>query len=367
MRVRVWVVVALAVTAGCGGVTSDAETAGTVPPQLAGTPSATPSPTATPVGASVPGVSATGVDANRLSAVHDRQLRVRSRTVRRVAVVRDANGTLVGRNTAVIRATSEREETVRVRGTTAGTDPASVGLSAAWIDYWTNGTAAASKRTVNGSVTYQYQGGPLPPGSGADTTGLSLVAFAFGVVDDPRVERGDDGTIRLTARRNTSDELRDVRLRATLTTEGIVRELRIAYNRTMDGRELRVVRRFAVSDLGTTIVRSPSWLSAARNASDDTGPSGDPNETDAATTEPTTTAPNASTRTRGGKSKPDETALAPVGAARGSVAVAWKAQSVAVAWKAQSVAVAWKAQSVAVARADGGGATVRLNSAGGEG
>lgn len=277
------VVVLLVVTAGCGGsLGGNADEAGepTVNPALQGTPTptATPSPTPTPSFAETlpSGISRDAVDPEALADRHRRVLRRSSRTVVRTTTVTDPNGTVVGRTRTTIAAASNRDDDVLLEAVGSGTDPAAFGLPEGGYDFWTDGTAAASRRTLpNGTVRYNYRSGTLPPGPRADTTGVNLVASATRRVSDVTVtpvETGSDGRtaslLRLRGRvaDPPSDAVENASLVASVTGEGVVQTLRVRYTLVRDDRRYRVVRELVVSDLGQTVVSRPAWVDDARAA-----------------------------------------------------------------------------------------------------
>ena len=270
MERRLLVLFALVLAAGCGTApTGETET---LAPQLRGTVSPTGTVTPATTTSLPPGVSVTGesvtVASDRLAGTHRRLLRRDSRTVRRETVIRAANGTVIGRNTAIVRATRETVGEVRVRVLTSGTNPTAVGLSPARIELWTNGSAAASRRTVGDETTYTYQGPPIPPGPATDTTGHRLVSVAFDLVNVTAFDRLSEGLYRVTGRTARSSVGRNVSLVALLTADGVVQRLRLSYVRVTDGQRRRVVRRLYVTNRGETTVQRPSWLALARNASE---------------------------------------------------------------------------------------------------
>ena len=266
--VRVGCLVCLLVIAGCSAPTS--EETRTVDPALEGTPSPTP--------VVPPGIGTEAVDAGRLADAHQRLLRTQSRTVRRATTVRDTNGTLLGRNTAFVRA---NRESVRIVGETAGQAPATVGLSATEIDFWTNGTVVASRQTSDNATRYGYRGPPLPPGPLADTTGHSLVEAAFSAVQTTTVQQLAGDRVRIRGSAGRADARRNVSLVATVTGTGVVEQLRVSYTRLEENRTLRVVRTLRVSGVEATTVPKPDWLATAQNATmDDNETTGEPTATD---------------------------------------------------------------------------------------
>ncbi|MEZ3114851.1 hypothetical protein RYH80_02820 [Halobaculum sp. MBLA0147] len=303
------VVVILVVTAGCAGVLGgeggdgDAET---VNPALQGTPTptATPSPTPTPSFAETlpSGISRDAVDPEALADRHRRVLRRTSRTVVRITTVTGPNGTVVGRTRTTIAAASDRAGDVLLEGSGGGTDPVAFGLPTGEYGFWTDGTAAASRRTLpNGTVRYSYRSGTLPPGPRADTTGVNLVASATRRVSDVTVtpvETGSDGRtaslLRLRGRvaDPPSEAVENASLVASVTGEGVVQTLRVRYTLVRDGRRYRVVRELVVSDLGQTVVSRPAWVADAQAAERDEGA-----ETATPTATATTTATPSGTAT----------------------------------------------------------------------
>lgn len=266
-------VVLLVVAAGCAGLGgSGGDGARTVADRLEGTPTrttpataATPatgtSPTDAPLPPGVTPDAADEVDERALSVAHYRALRNRSVTMREQQVVTAANGTVLGWYTVTARTNGSRQRYELANG---GANPDAVGMVEWENAYWTNGSATVRRQTLaNGSAeTTVRDGGP---------------ASAFGTAESVRsgrfaVETTLSGTelayVGAEARNGTPLHLLagtadDSRLTLRVTPDGVVRSFVYRTDARTNGTRVTVLRRFRVSDVGTTTVGRPAWAANA--------------------------------------------------------------------------------------------------------
>lgn len=259
----------LAVTAGCAAVfgppstpTPAADSTATADGSRAGESTSTPT---LRVSGPPPGLGAAGVeDAEALAEAHAAALRNRSFAMRRLVLVRDADGSRIGRERAAARVSSGGDRYSyewSVEGV-VGRD-----LAGRQRRTWSNRSVTYVATTWGASTSYRrYETAtgrsPLPT-----IVGAAVVREAFGLVDTrvTDVERSG-GTVRyeLSATGGPHEHPgRNVSLRATVEASGLVRSLTLRYWSDANGGEVRVVRRLRIGGLGETTVPRPAWVDRA--------------------------------------------------------------------------------------------------------
>lgn len=261
MRDRRLVVVTLCLAtalAGCGGLGADQRERSTLSPA--------PVPTETPVG-----LSADGIDADALAATHESVLLGTNYTVR-VTERFVANGTVRREATRRRRVAvgaraysiARTERTDQFPSTAIGSD----------IGYWFSGNATYERIGRGDSARYRrYPGGP--PGPLLDPTshvGIAQIVGAF----ELRPSGETDGSRRFASTElvtpatvptpNFVGTPRNASLTVRVAPAGYVRSYRLRYEANTsatDGR-IRVRRDVAFSNVGTTTVTAPEWVTAAR-------------------------------------------------------------------------------------------------------
>ena len=265
--------VCLVLLAGCNGLgAADA-------PSAQPTASAPTTATTTSIFEFPPGVTADGVaEPFTLANAHADALADTSYTVRETRSLRYANGTLRSREVETNRMVAERgvyRYDLVVRGTVeqfyGGTEGA--------LTYYANGSAVARKTVVgNGNTAYGMEYGPsgdlLDPARvyhGTPRNAERIGALLSTV--KASVEAGENGTVRiratelsggtLTVDGTTVSNVSNVEFRATVAPSGLVREYRLRFEGTVDGRRVTGLEHVRYSDVGSTTVEEPDWLENA--------------------------------------------------------------------------------------------------------
>jgi hypothetical protein len=264
---RVWVLPTLAaavVLAGCSaGIGTDATATRSV------TPAPVPGDATPAVEGVTPGVSPDGVEnASSLEAAHRRELSGVSFTERTVTTVRDANGTVIGQRTLVVRRDAEAfrlrfglEGDLRV-----GFEP----RQAVAVDVWSDGETVVQSITArDGSVRREpapntfYSRFAIP---GVEPYARTLERASFRRVDR-RVENGtvlyvfeadgvdSIGTFGLLETTSTGNAT----LRAVVGEDGVTRLVVVTFPARHGGRSATVEHVFEVTAIGTTTVPRPPW------------------------------------------------------------------------------------------------------------
>jgi len=251
----------LVVLAGCAGGVGDTDGGDdgrTVNPALAGSPT----PATTPPGGFPAGVDADGVAADRVVDAHRSALSNGSWTVTLSRTVRGPNGT-VERSNVTVRVDGERSLYAfeRVRG-----DDRLRSVR------WTDGSASASRR-VDWEGTVTLAGRPDDGGvrRGLDPTGGAWLRAAF--LDTSPVYAGTEtteaGAVAVVeaeegrVERSGLPDRRDVRLRARIGADGVVRSLLLRYETFLGTDRGSVRAAVRTLDRGSTTVPRPDWVDRA--------------------------------------------------------------------------------------------------------
>ncbi len=291
MRPRVVLgVVCLLVLAGCGGAWPvDGPVSGGV--DGGATSTVTPAPIPEEEPEVPPGVSRRGVvDAERLAGAHEAAIANASYTVRSNRTVAYANGSL--RSSLVVEVALARNRTFLATAATAGpAAPVFLGVPPARATFWSNGSVYVRRLTADGETTHnQYDPGQqfagnwrywtrtVPFGGRSGRPG-SFYAGTFGAVPTRVAGRETAGNVSLVRLAGggtrgpvegtpldgggSLDAVRNVSLRATVDTRGVVRSLALEYDATVDGRPVHVHWTVRYRAIGETTVRRPPWFDRA--------------------------------------------------------------------------------------------------------
>lgn len=259
-------VACLLVLAGCSGVPVDGRD--TSP---AGT--ATPAPVPTddlPPGQIAPGVSPGGIeDPEALRAAHEAVLRNRSYRWSTGTVHRSENRTVLFRSTFDLRV-DPANDTYLVTRVREGVGPRRDGTDATWA----NATSVFERRVVEGDVTYDRHDRPDRRGA---AHGVGIVSLLAEVDPDVIGKRQANGTTEyVLVSRNVTRSIGagavdaapagPGRLVAVVTSEGLVRSVRLTRVVARDGTEVTVHANTTVTRIDDTTVERPDWVAAAANA-----------------------------------------------------------------------------------------------------
>lgn len=248
---------ALVVLAGCAGF-------GGSDPSIEESVTAAPVPTD---GAEFPpGISARGVVVEVVTETHERRLNETNYTFLSQQRVVGANGTMW--------VTNRTEKVANDRGTYSGRIDHRViefplGRFAAPIEYWGNESVYASRRILSERTSF-YGWSRIDESERFTSFPLierTLAATRLSVVDRP------DGVALVGSSLRDPDRLpsppylrnpRNVSLTVRITDEGAITNWRLAYDATLVNETVRVTRAARLSDVGSTTVRRPDWVDAAR-------------------------------------------------------------------------------------------------------
>jgi hypothetical protein len=269
----------LVVLAGCGA--------------FGGESTRTPTPEVTPVpvpddGVLAPGLTSEGVESpSRLAEAHARLVEERSFRLAANRTVRYANGSL--RSHLSVRVATDTNRTYLARAETAGhAAPVFLGRPPATGVYWSDGTTFVRKLTRDGETTYNEFGAPTGgagswgywtktvPFGGGRATPESFYADLFAAVPTRvagRITADESPAYRLVGTRTPGglrgavgsgiEDVRDLRLDATVTDEGLVRSLSLSYAGRVDGEAVQVSRTVRYRNVGATDVTRPAWYARA--------------------------------------------------------------------------------------------------------
>jgi hypothetical protein len=280
-RILGWqlLVVAVVVTAGCGGfgLTGGDESSATVTPAPVPTSSTTTYPA---------GVGPTGVTSpSLLGSVHGDHLNGTGYTLVTNRTVRYANGSLRSqlRIRVAVDANRTHLATVSVRGPGA---PVLLGRPPATASFWSNGDTYLRRLTRDNRTVYnEYD----PPDSYAGTWRYWVYTAALNGRPAADVARTVEPFHTRTAGARRADGtayvIRGDRLRADppsaawesrdnaslvahVTQSGLVRYYRTAYTMPADGERVSVTRSVEFTAVGNTTVGPPPWADRARSTGD---------------------------------------------------------------------------------------------------
>lgn len=285
-RVATLLLAALLVTAGCGLPVGDGSSGNGSDGSL----------TAAPVPADradyPPGITAGRVTApDRLARAHGRAIENVSYRLRSNRSTYYPNGTLRSRLDLDLRLSRARHHRAAVR--TAGpAAPVILGRPPASAVYWSNRSLYASRierdgdtvysltqATSNPFATWQYWSGTAAFGGGSSYPTARYAGFFRAIPTRVVNNRTVNGTtvFELRGREARSpaftvgpaERVEDVRLRATVTEDGLVRSLRLRYVATHEDGRYRVAWTIAYPERGGLGVGDPPWLDRAIAANRD--------------------------------------------------------------------------------------------------
>lgn len=223
-----------------------------------------------------PGFNDTGVvDPVRLASAHAALLGNDSYTVEATRTERFSNGTL----RTLVETTGGHDAGDGFRYTTTVEETADryyAGPAGTW-EVWSNGTVTVGAFTNENGTDYQLRG-PTNPSLDRQEDLLVL----FGALETAVANRStSNGTTRFRleatgvrypadlASAYGVDSVRNVSLSAVVTSEGLVREYRVAFDASRGNATTRVVETIGFSAVGSTTVRQPDWVSEALNRPDE--------------------------------------------------------------------------------------------------
>lgn len=226
-----------------------------------------------------PGVTGTGVvDPFALATTHRRTLRDRSfRLVRTLNLTRQ-NGTLVRRTT---RRATVAPNASRLHVVYTGSYP--IRAVAPRIELWWAGGPALFRLSGDGDVQYRRADDVALAGLVGELTLEDRIAGLLSVTDTRVVGREPDDPVRviLVADGVGSESVlrlspflrdpRNVTVSLEVDIDGVVYEYRIAYDATLDGEGVRVVRRARFTFVEEP-AEPPAWADEARDEPGITGP-----------------------------------------------------------------------------------------------
>lgn len=268
----------LVLVSGCSALLDDGP-AGAEGPTATVTPAPVPDDTEL-----APGVTRRGVEAPaRLAQAHAEAVGGRSFVLTASRTVRYANDTL--RSGLWVRVAVDDRAHLAEAATAGPEAPVFLGRPPANATFWSNGSTHVRKLTRDGRTTYNEFG---PPASGVATRSYwtGTVPFggrqatpesfyrtlfesvAVGLAGETRSDA--TATYRLVGERVTNEtfrfgatDVRDVRLVATVTDRGIVRNLSLTYVGEVEGETVTVSRTVRYRKVGETTVERPDWFERA--------------------------------------------------------------------------------------------------------
>lgn len=255
MTRAVAVVVTLAlVLAGCSGFVQQDST-GTV------TPAAVPTDGA----GYPPGVSEDAVVPSALASAHARTLATSNYTLVTRQRVTDRNGTVLRE--------SNHSRNVAANGTVyaghlrqSGTE---LNTYTSRIDYWTNGSIVAARYDERVNRPSRVRWTVRDDGPVSDLPERRTILGVGESVDLSVADRTDGGVVLVGTRFRNPDRLAtplfvgdpgNVSVRLRVSQDGIVEALRLSYHAERNGQRVRVLRDLRVTDVGSTTVVRPEWV-----------------------------------------------------------------------------------------------------------
>lgn len=254
----------------------------TAPPTSTETVTTTTTPT-TATAVYPPGVTATGVpEPYALAAAHVDRLRD-SYTVTEQYRIRYDDGTLYRNESATVRVAADPSRYLATT-TVAGTGPNFLGGANGTLEVYSNGTTVVRRVTGGRNTTYgvytDAAGDPVDPAAVAHGTPrnderiATLLSYARDVTverraDAVRIEATGLATDTLAVSGVTLTNVSGASLVATVGPDGLVREYRLSFQGTLDGRAVTVNERVRYTAVGTTTVAEPPWYGEALAATDE--------------------------------------------------------------------------------------------------
>lgn len=248
-------VAAIVVLAGCGAGSGPASPSPT-PVDLSPTPAPGSDPGSALDPASVPGVSADGVDADRLTAAHDAGL----------------NRTAYTLNLSVRRGDSRQRVLVATEGPLPTLLRREAG-SRARAEYFVGGRFY-QRRVVDGNVSYRsgpFAGDPTFSGASVIREYMSVATYEPA---GTTTQSGDPVVVLAADREDLgendqfpADTTEAFASRARVDADGVIRSfVLVARGTTADGSPFVVRVELRVTGVGDTDVTAPDWLDEAREA-----------------------------------------------------------------------------------------------------
>lgn len=296
-QVPVLVLALALVLAGCNGFVSGDDTpTETVTPVAVPTDEATPTPTPQ----LAPGLERSGVtDPFALGEAHAAALDNRSFTIHSETTIRFSNGSLYRHEESSGRLAANRSR-YDVSANVSGLTPI---RNASWysVEAWSDGSQVFTAQRIDENTSYDVQhgldGSPTSPSEGYNgffrfdpDTGQGVYTL-FGATETRFVgetRRNGNQFYQVTATNVTdpnafvewgTTDLRYPSLRALVAPNGLVREYRLDYTATLDGRGVNGTERtvqvdhwLSYTDIGNTTVERPPWYDEALANASTTAP-----------------------------------------------------------------------------------------------
>jgi len=144
-----------------------------------------------------------------------------------------------------------------------------LGRFAAPIEYWGNESVYASRRILSERTSFY---GWSRSDETEEFTSLPLIERTLSATRLSVVERSDGVTLVGSSLRDPAElpsppylrNPRNVTLTVRLSEAGAISRWRLAYDATLDNRTVRVRRDARLTGVGSTTVRRPDWVDAAR-------------------------------------------------------------------------------------------------------
>jgi hypothetical protein len=280
---RALAAVLLVALAGCSSVAVGTETSTVTPVAVpgGGTPAGG-TATATPEGRLAPGLTEAGVlDPFALAGSHRTAIGNQSFTVERSRAIRDGNETL--RSVSQTVQVAPGKTPYRLVRTAASAPEYPVGSATDRVELWFDGTQAVY-RIGSDDPAYRVDGTPSIGGPVSDITAHDRLVTVYAGLNWRVTARDVDSVgkafYELRADRVTDESAlavpllvsdpRDVSARAIVTGRGRVRDFRLRYDATIDGRTVTVERTMRFRLVGLATVERPDWYDAAVNGTERT-------------------------------------------------------------------------------------------------
>ena len=248
------------VLAGCGGFGAQGS-----PERL------TPAPIPTDEAPYPPGVSERAIEPGVLARSHEGALRATSYTLRTHQRIKGENGDILRRTN---RSRRVAKNATRYRGyfVQNTTEYPSAGLTTR-VDYWTNGSVVATRYEERTGRQSLHMWPADSVDSVTDLTARQRLEAVLGAVDMRIARHEADGDVVLVGSEFVDrDRLirplfvshpTNVSVQLQVRSDGTIVAMRLGYDATLSGRDIRIVRETRVTDEGTTTVDRPAWVANA--------------------------------------------------------------------------------------------------------